>query len=145
MQRERKILSSVTRPISLWTMDAGVIMSWQPLLPRGAFLTPPFQCVDERGRVLNAYPGYKDAEQFKLFLAYFSEDAYKEKSWEEYREAKSGYQRSGYLSRLAASVTSAGIYFRSFAAILRRVQSLSESGSRTSPSFPRLRTSDLNS
>ena len=56
------------------------------IVTKGRLSYPTISVVDERGRVLNAYPGYKDAEQFKLFLAYFSEDAYKEKSWEEYRE-----------------------------------------------------------
>ena len=57
------------------------------IVTKGRLSYPTISIVDERGRVLNAYPGYKDAEQFKLFLTYFNDDVYKNMSWEEYREA----------------------------------------------------------
>ena len=56
------------------------------IVTKGRLSYPTISCVDEKGRVLNAYPGYKDAEQFKLFLAYFNEDAFKTRTWEEYRD-----------------------------------------------------------
>lgn len=56
------------------------------IVTKGRLSYPTISVVDEKGRVLNAYPGYKDADQFKLFLAYFNEDAYKDQSWEEYRD-----------------------------------------------------------
>ena len=56
------------------------------IVTKGRLSYPTISVVDERGRVLNAYPGYKDADQFKLFLAYFYEDAYIDKTWEEYRD-----------------------------------------------------------
>lgn len=56
------------------------------IVTKGRLSYPTISVVDERGRVLNAYPGYKDADQFKLFLAYFNEDAYMDKTWEEYRD-----------------------------------------------------------
>ncbi len=56
------------------------------IVTKGRLSYPTISVVDERGRVLNAYPGYKDADQFKLFLAYFNEDAYIDKTWEEYRD-----------------------------------------------------------
>jgi thioredoxin-related protein len=55
------------------------------IVTKGRLSYPTISCVDEKGRVLNAYPGYKDAKQFKLFLAYFNEDAYIDKTWEEYK------------------------------------------------------------
>ncbi|MFO7668364.1 MAG: DUF255 domain-containing protein [Bacteroidales bacterium] len=57
------------------------------IVTKGRLSYPTISCVDEKGRVLNAYPGYKDADQFKIFLAYFSGDAYKTLSWEDYRDA----------------------------------------------------------
>ncbi|MDX2432974.1 MAG: DUF255 domain-containing protein [Bacteroides sp.] len=57
------------------------------IVTKGRLSYPTISCVDERGRVLNAFPGYKDAAQFKLFLAYFNEDVYETQSWEEYRDA----------------------------------------------------------
>ncbi len=57
------------------------------IVTKGRLSYPTISCLDEKGRVLNAYPGYKDPEQFKLFLAYFNEDAYENQSWEEYRDA----------------------------------------------------------
>ena len=59
------------------------------IVTKGRLSYPTISVVDERGRVLNAYPGYKDADQFKLFLAYFNEDAYMDKTWEEYRDGNS--------------------------------------------------------
>ena len=56
------------------------------IVTKGRLSYPTISVVDERGRVLNAYPGYKDADQFKLFLAYFNEDAYLDMTWEEYRD-----------------------------------------------------------
>jgi len=56
------------------------------IVTKGRLSYPTISVVDERGRVVNAYPGYKDADQFKLFLAYFNEDAYMDKTWEEYRD-----------------------------------------------------------
>jgi thioredoxin-related protein len=56
------------------------------IVTKGRLSYPTISVVDERGRVLNAYPGYKDADQFKLFLAYFNEDVFKTQTWEEYRD-----------------------------------------------------------
>lgn len=57
------------------------------IVTKGRLSYPTISCVDEKGRVLHAYPGYKDADQFKIFLAYFNENAYMDTTWEEYREA----------------------------------------------------------
>lgn len=57
------------------------------IVTKGRLSYPTISCVDEQGRVIDAYPGYKDPEQFKIFLAFFEEEAYKSQSWEEYRKA----------------------------------------------------------
>ncbi|MCP4311838.1 MAG: DUF255 domain-containing protein [Bacteroidetes bacterium] len=57
------------------------------IVTKGRLSYPTISYVDEKGRVLNAAPGYQGPDQFKVFLSYYREDAYKTTSWEEYREA----------------------------------------------------------
>lgn len=57
------------------------------IVTKGRLSYPTISIVDEKGQVLNAYPGYKDKEQFMLFLSYFNEGAYKNESWEVYRDS----------------------------------------------------------
>lgn len=54
------------------------------IVTKGRLSYPTISYVDEQGRVLEAAPGYKNAEQFKLHLSYYVDEAYKSKTFEEY-------------------------------------------------------------
>ena len=54
------------------------------IVTKGRLSYPTISYVDDQGKVLEAAPGYKTAEQFKVYLSYYAEDAYKTKTFEEY-------------------------------------------------------------
>jgi thioredoxin-related protein len=57
------------------------------IVTRGRLSYPTISFVDARGRVINAVPGYQGPDQFRIFLEYYSKDAYKTQDWEEFRAA----------------------------------------------------------
>lgn len=56
------------------------------IVAKGRLSYPTISYVDGQGRVLEASPGYKTAEQFKVHLAYYKEEAYKTSSFQEFAE-----------------------------------------------------------
>jgi thioredoxin-related protein len=54
------------------------------IVTKGRLSYPTISYVDERGRVLEASPGYKNPEQFKVHLAYYASEAYKTTSFDEF-------------------------------------------------------------
>ena len=57
------------------------------IVTRGRLSYPTISYVDEQGRVLEASPGYKTADQFRVYLAYYAEGAYKDQSFDEFSAA----------------------------------------------------------
>jgi len=60
------------------------------IVTKGRLSYPTISYVDEAGQVLEAAPGYKTADQFKVYLAYYSGDAYKTKAFEEFDATYTG-------------------------------------------------------
>jgi len=58
------------------------------IVTKGRLSYPTISYVDERGRVLNAAPGYKGPDQFKVYLDYYRDEAYKTQSWEDFLAAR---------------------------------------------------------
>lgn len=54
------------------------------VVTKGRLSYPTVSYVDGKGRVLEASPGYKTAEQFKVYLAYYKEEAYLSKTFEDF-------------------------------------------------------------
>jgi thioredoxin-related protein len=52
----------------------------------GRLSYPTISYVDGQGKLLEASPGYKTADQFKVQLAYYKEEAYKTQSFQEFAE-----------------------------------------------------------
>ena len=50
----------------------------------GRLSYPTISYVDDQGRVLEAAPGYKTADQFKVYLAYYSDDTYKTQTFQDF-------------------------------------------------------------
>ena len=50
----------------------------------GRLSYPTISYVDAEGRILEAAPGFKTADQFKVYLAYYSEDAYKTQTFQDF-------------------------------------------------------------
>jgi len=57
------------------------------VVTKGRLSYPTISYVDDQGRVLEAAPGYKTADQFKVYLDYYSGDAYKTKTFQEFAES----------------------------------------------------------
>jgi thioredoxin-related protein len=57
------------------------------IVTKGRLSYPTISYVDEEGRVLEAAPGYKTVSQFKIYLSYYSGDAYKTKTFQEFSES----------------------------------------------------------
>ena len=55
------------------------------IVTQGRLSYPTISYVDGQGRVLAAAPGYKTADQFKVYLSYYSSEAYKTKDFEAYK------------------------------------------------------------
>ncbi len=54
------------------------------IVTKGRLSYPTISYLDAQGKVLEASPGYKTADQFKIYLAYYAGDAYKTKTFEEF-------------------------------------------------------------
>ena len=54
------------------------------VVTKGRLSYPTISYIDEQGRVLDAAPGYKTADQFKVYLAYYMADAYKDQDFTEF-------------------------------------------------------------
>ncbi len=54
------------------------------IVTKGRLSYPTISYVDNQGKVLEAEPGFKNAEQFKVYLFYYSSEAYKTKTFQEF-------------------------------------------------------------
>jgi len=54
------------------------------VVTKGRLSYPTISYVDDQGRVLEAAPGYKTADQFKVYLAYYSDDNYKTQTFQDF-------------------------------------------------------------
>ena len=54
------------------------------VVTKGRLSYPTISYVDEEGRVLQAAPGFKTPEQFKVYLNYYAEGIYKNQDFESY-------------------------------------------------------------
>jgi thioredoxin-related protein len=54
------------------------------VVTRGRLSYPTISYVDAQGKVLEAAPGYKPPEQFRVYLAYYSNGAYKTQTFDEF-------------------------------------------------------------
>jgi thioredoxin-related protein len=54
------------------------------IVTKGRLSYPTISYLDAQGRILEASPGYKTADQFKLYLAYYAGEEYKTKTFEEF-------------------------------------------------------------
>ena len=64
------------------------------IVTRGRLSYPTISYVDAQGRVLEAAPGYKTPDQFRVYLAYYAEGAYKNQTFDEFSAAYAGEDRS---------------------------------------------------
>jgi thioredoxin-related protein len=54
------------------------------IVTKGRLSYPTISYVDAQGKVLQAAPGYKTPEQFRVYLEYYSGDAFKNQTFEEF-------------------------------------------------------------
>ena len=64
------------------------------LVTRGRLSYPTISYVDAQGKVLEAAPGYKTADQFRVYLAYYAEGAYKSQSFDEFSAGYTAQEES---------------------------------------------------
>ena len=64
------------------------------IVTRGRLSYPTISYVDAKGKVLEAAPGYKTPDQFRVYLAYYAEDAYKTQSFDEFSAVYSGQEKT---------------------------------------------------
>jgi len=57
------------------------------IVTRGRLSYPTISYVDAQGKVLEAAPGYKTPDQFRVYLAYYAEGAYETKTFDEFSAA----------------------------------------------------------
>ncbi len=57
------------------------------IVTKGRLSYPTISYLDAHGKVLEAAPGYKTADQFKVYLAFYAEGAYKNQSFDEFSDA----------------------------------------------------------
>ena len=57
------------------------------IVTKGRLSYPTISYVDDQGKVLEAAPGFKSADQFKVYLSYYSSDAYKTKTFQEFTDS----------------------------------------------------------
>jgi thioredoxin-related protein len=62
------------------------------IVTRGRLSYPTISYVDAEGKVLEAAPGYKTADQFRVYLAYYAEGAYKSQTFDVFSD---GYATEG--------------------------------------------------
>lgn len=56
------------------------------IVTKGRLSYPTISYIDHQGRVLEAAPGFKTVSQFNMYLAYYSSEAYKSKTFEEFSD-----------------------------------------------------------
>ncbi len=74
----------------MWTTAEGATMRLHEIaavVTKGRLSYPTISYVDDQGKVLEAAPGYKTADQFKVYLAYYSADAYKTQTFQDFSAA----------------------------------------------------------
>jgi thioredoxin-related protein len=54
------------------------------IVTRGRLSYPTISYIDSQGKVLEAAPGYKSADQFRIYLAYYSDGAYKNQTFDDF-------------------------------------------------------------
>jgi thioredoxin-related protein len=64
------------------------------LVTKGRLSYPTISYVDARGKVLEAAPGYKTADQFRVYLAFYQEEAYKDQSFEAFSSSYAARNKS---------------------------------------------------
>ena len=64
------------------------------IVTKGRLSYPTISYVDAQGRVLEAAPGYKTADQFSIYLAYYAEGAYKDQSFDEFSASFAAGEKS---------------------------------------------------
>jgi thioredoxin-related protein len=64
------------------------------IVTRGRLSYPTISYVDAQGRVLEAAPGYRTPDQFRVHLAYYAEEAYKTQTFDEFSAAYAGQEKS---------------------------------------------------
>jgi len=64
------------------------------IVTKGRLSFPTISYVDAQGRVLEAAPGYKTADQFKVYLSYYAKGAYKNQSFDEFSAAFAAGEKS---------------------------------------------------
>ncbi len=57
------------------------------IITKGRLSYPTISYVDYQGKVLEAAPGFKNPDQFKVHLSYYSSDAYKSKTFKEFSDS----------------------------------------------------------
>lgn len=58
------------------------------IVTKGRLSYPTISYMDAQGRVLQTAPGYRGAEQFRVYLEYYSEGSYRHSSFEDYVAGK---------------------------------------------------------
>jgi len=64
------------------------------IVTKGRLSYPTISYVDAQGKVLQAAPGYKTAEQFSLYLEYYSGDTYQNQTFEEFTTQYASREKS---------------------------------------------------
>jgi thioredoxin-related protein len=57
------------------------------IVTKGRLSYPTISYVDDQGRVLEAAPGFKTPDQFKVYLSYYAGEAYKTQSFQDFSES----------------------------------------------------------
>ena len=64
------------------------------VVTRGRLSYPTISYLDAEGKVLEAAPGYKTADQFRVYLAYYAEGAYNDQSFDEFSAGYTAQEKS---------------------------------------------------
>ncbi len=64
------------------------------VVTRGRLSYPTISYVDAQGKVLEAAPGYKTADQFRVYLAYYADGAYQDQSFDEFSASYTVQEKS---------------------------------------------------
>jgi thioredoxin-related protein len=64
------------------------------IVTRGRLSYPTISYLDAQGKVLEAAPGYKTPDQFRVYLAYYAEGAYKDQTFDEFSASYAGEEKS---------------------------------------------------
>lgn len=64
------------------------------VVTRGRLSYPTISYVDAQGKVIEAAPGYKTADQFMVYLAYYADGAYQDQSFDEFSASYTAQEKS---------------------------------------------------